>query len=209
MRYTIPQKTLLEMDEASRQTERQAQLYGSLESKISVLRNRLRQGNLTPSNLAMAGALGDEAADRLANELKILPTIRVQPKTGPYNTPYVVFRSSLLASSLTNQEVLNFLFDEIASTCLATPWHKELMELARRNPKEAAQLWDNTMGSGGTWSGREYTNHDMVAMHIAEAALFINHNDAFFYHAAHALSNAADLKGYGEIIQLVIELLLR
>lgn len=68
MKYTIPQKLLLEMDEERRQAERQAHLSGSTDDRLRALMHRVRQGVVNPEYLEIAARLGDQEALQILSQ---------------------------------------------------------------------------------------------------------------------------------------------
>lgn len=109
MRYTIPQRTLLEADEERRKAERQAQVSGSSESKAKALLHAVRQGQVDPGRVQVMAALGDTNAVTVANtlDLEIPPIV---PHGKHYRGGFEITQA-LSWSGLSQKEILDFAVD--------------------------------------------------------------------------------------------------
>lgn len=117
MRYTIPQRLLVEADEAQRRAERQAQVSGSSESKVKALLHAVRQGQMDPGRVQVMAALGDTNAVTVANTLDLeIPPIA--PHGKHYRGGFEI-TEALSLSGLSRKEMLNFAVDCLGSTAMS------------------------------------------------------------------------------------------
>lgn len=113
MKFTIPQKILLESDEDRRRAERQAYLSGSIEDKAKALLQRVRHGEISHRNLQLAAGLGDENSRQVLETLGLDPIqVIVDPKYGGRGLDHyaggIDFFKVLQESTLSREEMVNF-----------------------------------------------------------------------------------------------------
>lgn len=150
MRYTIPQKVLLEADEDRRRAERKAQLSNSTDDRMRVLLHRIRQGEINPQNLQVAAGLNDPESLRMIEALGLQP-IPIPATTGNDVQYSFGLDEALKASSLSNGQILQFAADCMETAVLSyadpnggvDPTLLRAIDAVRRNDgEEIAEIMD-------------------------------------------------------------------
>lgn len=145
MKFTIPQRVLLEADEDQRRAERQAKLTGSSSEKAQALLQRVRLGQIKPENLALAAAMRDEAAEIVADQFGLerpqIPLANASRDDGHFDYFNKVLSA---ANSFSIEEIADFV-GGLANVAL-TPEEREGLNLYRNaigpGRKEYGSAWD-------------------------------------------------------------------
>lgn len=102
MRYTIPQRILLEADEERRKAERKAQTTGSVKDRANALFQRVRQGEIDPQRLQTAAGLGDEECQEVVRLLGMDPVNYLVDQNGRLDWAPIFLNSGLATEELFN-----------------------------------------------------------------------------------------------------------
>lgn len=129
---TVAQRALCEADEERRRAEREAKLFRSTDQRAQVLLARVRQGEVKPSNLVLAAAMGDEAAIAVASQFGLeLPRIP-KSEVNVQDANFDYFNKALnVADTLSVDEIADVVGGLAISTLPAD--EKDFLDLCRKN----------------------------------------------------------------------------